>query len=395
MATGQYLRDVACTVCCSSPCMHVLTIPGVPVHCNILCQRSEEALRAPTASISLAFCPACGHLFNSAFDARLMKYGPGYENSLHWSPRFQQYAGALASSLIARYALRHKNIIEIGCGSGEFLALLCERGRNRGWGFDPGCPDPADGSSAANPVVLIRDSYSAKYANYHADLICCRHTLEHIEDPRAFVRRLREAVGERRKTTVFFEVPNMLFTIQDLGIWDLIFEHCSYFSRSSLVHLFSSSAFRVLRAGEGFGSQFLRIEAAPARANGASRPLPGPGWRALAGKVERFRSRYTRKVESWRERLGLAGRRLVVWGAGSKGVTFLNTLGVRDQIQYVVDINPRKHGMYVPGTGQRIVPPEFLREYRPKVVVVMNGIYRNEIRQLTGRLGLDVKYIYA
>jgi len=53
-----------------------------------------------------------------------------------------------------------------------------------------------------------------------------------------------------------------------------------------------------------------------------------------------------------------------------------------------VDINPRKQGMYVAGTGQKIVPPEFLRDYQPDVVIVMNPIYEGEIRQMVADWGL-------
>ena len=90
-----------------------------------------------------------------------------------------------------------------------------------------------------------------------------------------------------------------------------------------------------------------------------------------------------------------AGQRVVVWGGGAKGVTFLNTLKTQDQIEYVVDINPRKQGRYVPGTGQQIVPPEFLRDYQPDVVIVMNPIYKSEIEQIIKGLGLTAKFLYG
>jgi C-methyltransferase C-terminal domain/Methyltransferase domain len=394
MTNKEELVNVSCTVCGSSPCMVVLRMPKVPVHCNVLCPQREEALDAPMASISLTFCEVCGHLFNSTFDPQLMNYGPKYENSLHWSPRFQRYAMTLASSLTKRYALRAKTIVEIGCGDGKFLQMLCQHGENRGLGFDPACPRSPNGNSAKESVVVVPDSYSAKYAS-DADFVCCRHTLEHIENPRGFLTLLREAIGERAKTPVFFEVPNALLMLRELGIWDIIFEHCSYFSRSSLVHLFSSSGFTVLGVREGFAKQFLRIEARPAGSKTAGDQRSGHRHSPMAGDIARFRRKYGKKIEFWRGRLGksLAGRRLVVWGAGSKGVSFLNALNVRDQIQYVVDINPRKHGMYVPGSGQQIVPPEFLKEYRPDAVIVMNSIYRNEIRSWTTALGVDATCI--
>ena len=78
----------------------------------------------------------------------------------------------------------------------------------------------------------------------------------------------------------------------------------------------------------------------------------------------------------------------MLWGSGSKGVSFLTTLDVGNKIEYVVDINPRKEGMYVAGTGQRIVPPAHLRTLRPDVVILMNSIYRHEIQQMLEDMGL-------
>ena len=81
-----------------------------------------------------------------------------------------------------------------------------------------------------------------------------------------------------------------------------------------------------------------------------------------------------------------------MWGAGSKGVTFLNA--VRDEgIEYVIDLNSHKHGRYIPGTGQRVVPPAFLQEYRPDVVLVMNPIYHNEIQGQPRSLKVTVEVL--
>ena len=79
----------------------------------------------------------------------------------------------------------------------------------------------------------------------------------------------------------------------------------------------------------------------------------------------------------------------MIWGSGSKGVAFLTTLKVRDEIGYAVDINPFKAGMFMPGSGHRIVTPEFLKDYQPDVVIVMNPIYLREIRQDLNKLKLN------
>jgi hypothetical protein len=67
---------------------------------------------------------------------------------------------------------------------------------------------------------------------------------------------------------------------------------------------------------------------------------------------------------------------------------FLNMVPTRDSIRYVVDINPRKQGMYVAGSGQQIVPPAFLQHYQPDLIIMMNPIYTEEIRQQLARSGV-------
>jgi hypothetical protein len=81
-------------------------------------------------------------------------------------------------------------------------------------------------------------------------------------------------------------------------------------------------------------------------------------------------------------------QRVVVWGSGSKGITYLNMLPAAASIHYAVDINPRKQGMHITGTGQRIVGPAFLADYNPDAVIVMNPLYIDEIRQTLNELGV-------
>jgi hypothetical protein len=110
----------------------------------------------------------------------------------------------------------------------------------------------------------------------------------------------------------------------------------------------------------------------------------------LASYVQTFPGRLAAKLGEWRSLLaGLAarGRRVALWGAGSKAVAFLATLGDAARVvQCGVDINPYRQGHFLPGTGLPIVGPAFLETFRPDAVVIMNRIYRDEIaRDLAGR----------
>ena len=376
-----------------------LEVPAVPVFCNVLYDSREEAIAAPRGDIALAFCRDSGHVFNAAFDASLTEYSPAYENSLHFSPRFQEFAEQLVDRLIDTYDIRGKRVIDIGCGKGDFLQMVCERGDNRGLGFDPSYEEDLTDENAQRLFTVVKDLYSEKYADQPADLVSCRHVLEHIEEPPAFMRAVRKTIGDRRDTAVYFEVPNLLFILDDMAVWDIIYEHVGYYSTHSLSLVMREAGFDVKAAYPAFNGQYLGIEAKPAAPGEGGAPFEADTNPAgLAETVKTFTERYRRKVGEWSsliDQIKSDGKKAVIWGAGSKGVTILNTLGVTDAVEYAVDINPRKQGKHVAGTGQEIVAPAHLADYEPDVVLLMNGIYEQEVREMVAELGLAPEFVVA
>lgn len=391
------LSREACPVCAFPHLDVFFEMLDVPVYCNLLWSEQQAARSCPRGDIKLAFCSSCGFITNVAFDPAKLGYSQDYENSLHYSPRFQEYAQSLAARLVERHNLYDKDIIEIGCGKGDFLISLCELGNNRGVGFDPSYVARSEHRQMEDQVQFIQDFYSDRYADYQGDVICCRHTLEHIPHPADLLKKVRQAIGERLNTVVFFEVPNALHTFRHLAVWDIIYEHCCYFVPASLAQAFSTCGFQICDLSEAFEGQFLCLEALPT-GGGIASSTEGrlDEVEPLTRDIAAFTAKFQAKVETWKKKLAQiaqARQRAVVWGAGSKGVTFLNLLKNQNSIEYVVDINPRKQGMYVAGTGQQVKPPEFLQGYQPDVVIVMNPIYESEIRQLTTGWGLTPEFI--
>ncbi len=367
-------------------------VKSVPVNSVIQIPSKEEAINFPKGDITLCFCHSCGFMSNISFDSKMTEYSDNYESTQSFSSTFTSFNRELASRLIEKYNLKGKDIIEIGCGNGEFLSLLCDLGRNRGIGFDPAFTEGRTHTSLPGQIKFIKDFYSEKYSGYRGDIIICKMTLEHIENTAHFVGTIRRSVTDYPDTIVFFQVPNAALIVRERAFWDIYYEHCSYFSAGSLCRLFESCSFDVVDLWSDYDDQYLMIAA-----------KPGDGKRRLSHAIEEtpyelkkevdiFSNSVPVKLNEWGEYLRenrKNGRKAVLWGGGSKGVAFLSTLGIYDEIQFAVDINPHKEGKFMAGTGQRIVSPSYLRDYKPDIVIVMNPIYRCEIREELARLRLD------
>jgi SAM-dependent methyltransferase len=381
-----------CPACTGRRINALYKVQNIPVNSCLLVPTQAEALTFPCGNLDLVFCQDCGFIFNAGYDATQSTYSALYEETQGFSPTFNRFAKSLAQTLVTKHQLGGKTILEIGCGKGEFLSLLCELAQDsHGIGIDPGYVPDRNTSLAMPRMQFIVDWYDHRYAHLPSDFIVCRHTLEHIQWVDRFVNELRLTIGDRKSIQVFFELPDVLRELKEGAFWDIYYEHCSYFSCGSLARLFRRNRFDVTELERTYDDQYISLTAVPT--DGQTEPH-------LAiendlGEMQQLAINFPNMVqaamEKWRRKVldaHHAGRRSVIWGGGSKGVAFLTTLGLRDEIDYVVDINPFKQEKFMPRTGNRIVSPAFLKDFPPDLVIVMNPIYVKEIGKTLFDMGL-------
>ena len=376
---GSSAVSNSCPLCGSAKLFLVLERTNVPVHQNRPFPTAEAARADGRGDLRIECCQSCGFVTNSLFSEKLLRYEAGYENDQTYSAVFDQHVESLLARLVQERGVRDLEIVEVGCGGrGQFLERFCARGENRGIGFDPayvGEPRSTDGR-----VRFVQEYYGEKFADVPADVVICRHVIEHVPAPLDLLTAIHSALRSKPRARLFFETPAIDWIFDNLVIQDFFYEHCSYFTDESLRYAFRTAGFNPVSVERIFGDQYLWIEAVYDPSVPPDLSLPSTD--SILAAAEKFSAREkerSARLLAMVVRLRAEGP-VAIWGAGAKGVTFANHLDAGSElIDCVIDINPRKQGGFLPGTGHPIVGPEDLRPRSIANVIVLNPNYTAEI----------------
>ncbi|MEM1389951.1 MAG: class I SAM-dependent methyltransferase [Pseudomonadota bacterium] len=352
-------------------------------------ETKEEAMAFPRGTIDLMFCDDCGFIFNRSFEVSNVDYAAATEESQHFSGTFSKFAEQLIERISDQYSLQDQSILEVGCGKGDFLLALSEKTGARALGVDPGfLPDRA--TDRREDVQFRREYFTADTIQDRHDLVVCRHTLEHIPNVLDFMNDIMRAMHHRAGVSIFFETPCAKRVLEERAFWDIYYEHCSYFTEGSHARLFRRTGIGVTDTYRDYGDQYI-IQSGEV---GRHTPLLDreQDLDQIRAMVPAFRIDIHKQRAHWYDFIvsrAREGKNIALWGGGSKAVSFLTSNGLGDEVSSVVDINPFKQGMYLPGTGHQVVAPTALIENRPDTVVVMNPVYTQEITAQLNTLGLS------
>jgi SAM-dependent methyltransferase len=214
-----------------------------------------------------------------------------------------------------------------------------------------------------------------------ADLVIANNVLAHVPALNDFVRGLRTLLAPAGVVTA--EFPHLLRLLTGHQFDTIYHEHFSYFSLFAVEQVFARHQLRIFDVEElstHGGSLRIYAQRAEAPATGAShrvkdliRQEKAAGLTTLttylsfSAKVAATKRSLLRFLINARD----AGESVVGYGAPAKGNTLLNFCGVRtDFIDYVVDKNPHKQGLFLPGTHIPILHPNVIRETRPNYLLL-------------------------
>ena len=187
-------------------------------------------------------------------------------------------------------------------------------------------------------------------------------------------------------TKLWIEVPDFEWIVKNGVFYDITYEHCNYFTKPVLANLLNKLGFTIRSFKNVFDSQYLLVEAIFQQEEFTDQKI---GTYSLSIQnidrvFEENKNRFQKFVEE--------GESVCVWGASGKGVIFLSELNdiMLRKITYVVDINREKQGKFLPLTAKEIKPPETMNGVSsPLSVLIMNGMYSQEIQQTLQRMNIN------
>jgi SAM-dependent methyltransferase len=375
---------------CGADAERFLVRERVPANQNVLFTSRERARNAPTGTLSLHACAECAFVFNAAFAEDRLDYGASYENTQTASDAFAAYVDERVACVVDRCGPSLKTAVEVGCGKGVFLTRVIDATKGtKGYGFDTSYEGAETGRQGR--LRFFKHYFGSGYVDEPIDAVLCRHVIEHIPKPVAFLRSIREVL-DSPETRIFFETPCVDWIVRNRVIWDFFYEHCSYFNPRSLAQAFERAGFGVEAVSHVFGGQYLWLEGAPGV---AKRTFPSDGG-AVLQQCRTFAQSQSAAVRHWIERLTTlrSAGPLAIWGAGAKGVTFAGLVDPdAELIDCVVDVNPRKQGCFIPGTAHPIVGPQELAARKISAAVLMNPNYSRENEAMLARMGVNIPLV--
>ena len=263
-ATSTHPTGLDCPSCGQPTVTVFYEVDDVPTNSVLLLDTAEEAMTLPTGDIAMGHCSSCGHVHNTAFDPKLTEYSGRYESTQAYSGTFNAFHRRLAEDMIERFDLHGKEIIEIGCGNGEFLVFALRDRRQCRPRLRPGVP-----------------ARSSADAGRHRHRFRGRLLLAEVrrpsgrprdvqDDPRAHRSRPATSSATSAHRSVTASTPSCVSrsptganVLGDLAFWDVYYEHCSTFTHGSLARLFRQEGFDVTDLWTDYDDQYLVIAATP------------------------------------------------------------------------------------------------------------------------------------
>jgi hypothetical protein len=378
---------------CSEPLHDTVVDLGMSPLCESYVKPEKINAMEPFYPLHVLVCRSCWLVQLEQYVSAEEIFGE-YAYFSSYSDSWVQHAKAYTEKMIQRFGFGAKNqVVELASNDGYLLQWFVKAGVPA-LGIEP-AGNVAAAAEKKGVTTLVR-FFGTELARElaaqgkKADLLLGNNVLAQVPDLNDFVAGMSIALAPEGVLTM--EFPHVMRLIDENQFDTIYHEHFSYFSLHTTQKIFAEhglTLFDVEEIPTHGGS--LRVYAR--HAADASKPV-SPAVKALLDREERFglthAERYrafTAQVEETKRsllemliELKRDGKRVAGYGAPGKGNTLLNYCGIRtDFLDFTVDRNTYKQGLFLPGTHIPIFDPSEIAKRRPDYVLILPWNFKDEI----------------
>lgn len=387
-----YFKD-RCRLCDSRELERVVELTPTPPG-NHFVTAEERSVVQRVYPLELYFCRGCAHVqLGHVVDPEIL-YRRNYSYVSGTSPVFVEHLRRYAEHMQRSFGL-HKGglVVDIGSNDGTALGFFKDAGF-RVVGVDPATEIAeiarARGIDTECEFFGVEVAEGLREKHGAAQLITSHNACAHIDDLRGVVEGVNRWLAE---DGLFVIEVGYLRDVYENAWFDTIYhEHLDYHSVGPLVPFFSNLGLEVIDV-ERVSPQGGSIRVVTQREE-AARELKGTVSKLVAeeheiglDRADTFKA-FGRRIDEVKERLkrligGLKseGKSIAGYGAPTKATTLLGHFELGDALDFLVDDNPLKQGLYSPGLHIPVYASDEMYARAPDFVLILAWNFAESIMQ--------------